>query len=115
MADKVLFAELAMLGEFREIREPLLRLRFHAGRTFQANTTRRALRVLFAPHGQIKGGLLSVQSQAQVELIRSAYLIPSVLTEKLLCASVASTIPYWCRFKNFGGRQKIKLRRLLGI
>ncbi len=113
MTDRVLFAELAMLGELWEISEPLLRLRFHAGRTFQANTTMKALRTLFDPAKGNALSLLGLESRVHLELVRSSYRTPSRLRDKLLCVSTALVVPYWIRFKNFGGLQRRKLKRAL--
>ena len=110
MTDRVLFAELAMLGELWEIPEPLLRLRFHAGRTFQANTTLRDLQTLFDPN---TSSLLGLESRVQWELIRSSYKTPARLRDKFLCVSTALGLPSWVRFKNFGGLQRRRLRQAL--
>ena len=42
-ADHVLLAELALLGEFRELTEPLFLRRLHEGTSVRANTTKEAL------------------------------------------------------------------------
>ena len=113
MTDRVLFAELAMLGELWEIPEPLLRLRFHAGRTFQANTTMKALRTLFDPAKGSALSLLGLESRVQLELVRSSYRTPPRFRDKLLCVSTALVVPCWVRFKNFGGLQRRRLGRAL--
>jgi glycosyltransferase involved in cell wall biosynthesis len=110
MTDRVLFAELAMLGELWEIPEPLLRLRFHEGRTFQANTTLRALRTLFDPVKSNSASFLGLESRVRWELIRSSYRTPSRLRDKFLCVSIAFGVPSWVRFKNFAGLQRRRLR-----
>jgi glycosyltransferase involved in cell wall biosynthesis len=109
MADQVLFAELAMLGELREIREPLLRLRFHPDRSFVKHRTLDALRELFDPVEAKKKSLLTLHGRVQLELLRSACRMPTRATDRLLCIGTVMTVPYWCRFKAFGGRWKRKL------
>jgi len=113
MADRVLFAELAMLGEIREIREPLLRLRLHAGRTFQAHTDIRSLRALFDPLQRGKGSFLTLEGRVQLEFIRSACLVPTRWRDKCLCLGVALTVPGWRRFRNFGGLQRQRIINVL--
>lgn len=113
MTDRVLFAELAILGELWEVPEPLLRLRFHEGRTFQANTTLKALRTLFDPTKRNAVSPLSMESRFHLELVRSSYKTPSRIRDRFRCASVALVMPPWIRFKNFGGLQKRKLLRAL--
>jgi len=111
LADRVLFAELAMLGEIWEVREPLLRLRFHSGRTFQAHTTPEAVRKLFDPAGRKKNSFLSLEARAHLELVRSSYQTPPRLRDKASCLITALVVPWWVRFKNFGGMQKRRLRQ----
>ena len=114
MYDQVLFAELAMLGIFVEIPEPLLRIRKHARRTFTANKSRLALRELFTPGQGHRFKLLGIRTRMHLELVRSALLVPATLRDKLLCTAVALAIPQWCAFRDFGGRQKRKLLQALG-
>jgi glycosyltransferase involved in cell wall biosynthesis len=108
MSDHVLFAELAMLGVFVEIPEPLLRIRRHPGRTFTANKTKEALRDLFTPGDGHKFSLLSLWGRTHLEVQRSALLIPPSLRDKMLCFAVALALPQWRNFKGFGGKQKRK-------
>jgi glycosyltransferase involved in cell wall biosynthesis len=108
MADHVLFAELAMLGVFIELPQPLLRIRRHPGRTFTANKTPEALRELFAPGLRHKVPGLSLRTRMELELMRSAALLPIPLGERILCTTVAG----WESFREFGGRQKQKLMRM---
>ena len=112
-ADKILFSELAMLGEFLELPEPLLRLRIHQGRSFAQHTTPEALRELFDPANRGKSTFLTIKGRVRLELIRSAWRIPSRLPDRLLCLWVALAMPNWRNFKDFGGRQKRKLARLI--
>jgi hypothetical protein len=106
-ADHVLFSELAMLGVFVEISEPLLRIRRHPGRTFTANHNPQALRELFAPGRRHIFPRLSLRTRMEFELMRGALLLPISFRERILCAAVAA----WETFRAFGGRQK---RKLLG-
>jgi hypothetical protein len=109
MADHVLFAELAMLGVFVEIPEPLLRIRRHPGRTFTANKSAQALRELFLPGSGRGLSLLGVKVRRELEVIRSAMLVPPRFGDKVMCTAVAAIRPQWRSFTAFGGRQRRKL------
>lgn len=113
MADQVLFGELAMLGMFIELQEPLLRLRIHDGRSFTKYKDPQSLRELFDPFNKGKRAFLSIEGRVQLELLRSAWRVPPRLWDKLSCVCVAITVPSWRRFRGFGGRQKRKLRAML--
>jgi glycosyltransferase involved in cell wall biosynthesis len=111
-ADHVLCAELAMLGRFVEIPEPLLRIRRHPGRTFDANKTEDSLLNLFDPDHKERHLIRGVQARMKVELIRSGFRVPRTLRDKVLCTAVAIVKPQWETFRAFGGRQKRKLRQV---
>jgi glycosyltransferase involved in cell wall biosynthesis len=108
-SDHVLFAELAMLGEFIEIPEPLLRIRKHSGRTFTANKDPKALRELFTPGRGSRFLPISLRTHMELELIRGALVIPLSLRDRVLCTLWAVCKPQWENFRAFGGRQKAKL------
>ena len=108
-SDYVLLSELAMLGQFVELQDPVLRIRRHAGRTFTVNKSERALRELFSPGQGDKVALVSVRMRMECELIRSAVVVPPGLKDKVLCTAVAFAVPQWKHLKAFGGRQKRRL------
>lgn len=112
MSDHVLCAELAMLGTFVEISEPLLRIRRHPGRTFAANHTAEALRRLFAPDAKPRFYQPKLWTQVNIELIKAAAVVPPRFRDKVLCTIVAVGKPQWEALRAFAGRQK---RRVLGI
>jgi hypothetical protein len=109
MSDRVLLAELAMLGVIIEVPEPLLRIRQHPGRTFTAHTQVAALREIFLPGSAHRASLLSMKKRAELELIRSAVLVPEEPRDKVLCTAVAVAKPQWENFRSFGGRHRRKL------
>src|SRR5882724_5779416 len=113
MSDHVLFAELAMLGVFVELSEPLLRIRRHPGRTFTATRSSKVLREMFAPGRGHRVLPVSMRTHMVAELIRSAMLIPPRPRDKVLCTAVALAVPQWRTFRAFGGRQKRRLYRKL--
>jgi glycosyltransferase involved in cell wall biosynthesis len=112
-ADHVLLGELAMLSVFVEVREPLLRIRRHPGRTFTANKTAKALREIFTPGRGARFLPVTMRTKMAAEIVRSAMLIPPLLRDKVLCTAVALTVPQWRTFRAFGGRQKQKIFGLL--
>jgi hypothetical protein len=113
MSDHVLLSELAMLGVFVELAEPLLRIRRHPGRTFTANKSSKALRELFAPGLGHRFPPVSMKMHMGAELLRATVLIPPRPRDKILCAAVALSVPPWRNFRAFGGRYKQKLYRML--
>ena len=113
MADHVLLAELSMLGAFVELPDPLMRIRQHAGRTFNANKTARALRELFTPGRAHQFMPVSLRTRMKAELVRSAVLVPATRRDKALCTAVALVVPQWRTVRSFGGRQKQKVLRTL--
>jgi glycosyltransferase involved in cell wall biosynthesis len=109
MSDHVLLSELAMLGVFVQIPEPVLRIRRHPGRSFAANTSAKALRELFNP-GHGKQFLpIGIRTRMNLELVHSALRAPIGTTDRLLCTGVVS----WEIFRGFGSRQKRALSALL--
>jgi glycosyltransferase involved in cell wall biosynthesis len=111
-SDHVLFAELAMLGSFVEIPEPLLRIRRHPGRTYTTTQDPQQLREMFTPGKGHRFPAMGLRTRMKLELIRSAALIPTRWRDKLLCTAVAAVMPQWRTFRAFGGRQKQKLLRM---
>jgi hypothetical protein len=109
MGDRVLFAELAMLGELREIREPLYRLRLHPGRSLQTHTTAQARRELFDPAQAGRRPVLSIEGRVHAELVAGAWLTPCGLRSKLACVGTALVVPPWLSLRNFGGRWRQRL------
>jgi glycosyltransferase involved in cell wall biosynthesis len=113
IADRVLFGELAMLGVFVELSEPLLRLRIHEGRSFTHYKDAQSLRALFDPANKTTRPFLSIEGRVQLELLRSAWQIPTRLSDKLTCVCAAVAAENWRKFKSIGGRQKRKLRCMI--
>jgi hypothetical protein len=109
----VLFAELAMLGTFIELSEPLLQIRRHPGRTFDANRTKAAFREVFTPGRGSQFTLLSLWGRVYLELVRAAVRVPARARDKALCATVALFVPQYRNLRNFGGRQRRWLARVL--
>jgi glycosyltransferase involved in cell wall biosynthesis len=109
-SDRVLFAELAMLGEFVEICEPLVKYRIHTGSSFRAHSTHQARRELFNPAMIGRRSILTHEGRLHLELLRRALLTRQDFGDRLMCLGVAAVIPPWQRFRNFGGRWKERIR-----
>jgi glycosyltransferase involved in cell wall biosynthesis len=112
MSDYVLLSELAMLGPIVELPEPLLRIRRHPGRTFTAHHTSTSLRELFSPGRKHRMTLVSVRTRAELELVRSAVLVPTNVRDKVLCVAVAILKPQWEAFRAFAGRHARRLTQM---
>lgn len=113
MADRVLFSELAMLGEICELPEPLIQIRIHEGRSFTKHKSAESLRELFDPSAAREKKFVSLESRVRLELLRSAWRIPESFSDKLKCVAVVVTAPVWRDFKIFGCQQKRRIIRLL--
>ena len=111
----VLLAELEMLGILVEIPEPLLRIRRHPGRSWNANKTVRQLRELFDPEQGHRFSALGVWGRVNLELVRSALIIPLKPHDRVLCFAVALVVPQYWNFRNFLGRQKRKILPKLSL
>jgi glycosyltransferase involved in cell wall biosynthesis len=109
-ADYVLLGELAMLGEIREVKEVLFRLRAHAKRSMKANAGKRARAAWYDPAAARRLFVLPNWERMIWEMFKSALRSPLPITEKLLCCATVPVTHYWRRFRNAGGRLKAKLK-----
>jgi hypothetical protein len=100
-----------MLGELWEIREPLLFLRAHAGRSTFANTDPDALREWYDPFEATKPALIPLKTKADLEIVRSALRLPLPWREKVLCVGIALALPCWFGLREF----TYPLRKKIGL
>jgi glycosyltransferase involved in cell wall biosynthesis len=107
-SDHVLLAELEMLGILVEIPEPLLRIRRHQGRSWNANRTVRELRELFNPGRGHRWSPLGVWGRINLELVRSALTIPLRPRDRVMCFAVALVVPQYWWLRSYLGRQRRK-------
>jgi len=110
-SDGVFLAELAMLGEFREVKEVLLCLRHHSGQSFGANRTPDYIRAWFDPQTARKPHAFPLKARADLEVVRSVLRAPLPLGARILCLLVAVAVPCWLRFRAWS----FPLRRRLGL
>jgi len=110
-SDKAYLAELSMLGEFREVKEVLLCLRDHPGRSCRANATPDSIRAWYDPQATKKPWALPLRARADLEVVRSVLRLPLPWNERILCLFVAMAVPCWLRFRAWS----FPLRRRLGL
>lgn len=96
-SDKVLIAELAMLGEIWQVKEPLFFLREHPGRSTRAFKTAEARREWAAPSAGKKPTVLSILVKSDLEVVRSVFRLPMRPSDRVRCLAVASWLPVWRR------------------
>lgn len=111
-SDYVLFTELAMLGEIREVPEPLFRKRFHAGRSTEAQSSIKAYRAWMSPARVCRRSLLPQQLKLAVEYVRSAWRLPIPIRDRITC-SVSVLVAHYRR-RNQGRVERWK-RRLAAL
>jgi len=114
-ADYVLLAELAMLGEIREVNEVLFRLRAHAKRSMKAHAGSRARAAWYDPSAARRLFVMPNWERMVWELLKSAVRSRLPLSEKSKCCVVIPATHYWRRFRNAAGRLKSKLKVALGV
>lgn len=114
-ADYVLLGELAMLGEIREIDEVLFRLRAHPKRSMKAHASARARAAWYDPTSAGKRFMLPNWERMVWELLKSVWRSPLTPAEKAKCGLVVPGAHYLVRFRNAGGRLKVRLKAALGV
>ena len=110
-SDKVHLAELAMLGELWEIREPLINIRVHAGRSTRANRTPDALRAWWNPSEAKKAAVVPVKARTDLEIVRSTLRLRLPWFDRILCFVVALAVPSWFRLRDWS----FPVRKRLGL
>ena len=110
-ADYVLLAELALLGEIREVPHALLRKRIHPGRSMEAHRTKEEHMAWFDPRNRGKRRFLQVNDRVTLEYFRSVWHVPMGLRDKVACAYVI----FICTQRNRAGRWKRRIRKLFGL
>jgi glycosyltransferase involved in cell wall biosynthesis len=111
-ADYVLLAELAMLGEIRQVDEILFRLRAHPKRSVQANPGARAQAAWYDPNAAWKWLVMPSWERMVWELMKSTQRSSLPYVERTACGVSAVATHYWRRTKDAGGRLKRRIRAL---
>lgn len=112
-ADYVMLAELAMLGEIREVPHPLLRKRIHPGRSMEAHRTEREHLAWFDPKALRRKRFLQPSDRRALECLLAVNHIQMNLKDKLACAYVSIV----CTQRRSGRieRWRRRVRRVLGM
>lgn len=113
VSDVVLFAELAMRGGLYEVDEPLLRLRFHEGRSFEAHKAPHALWLLFDPAAGGSRMFQSIAARVRLELLKTVWRVPNTSRERAALLAVAVGVPLVRTVRKYGGRQRRKVLQAL--
>jgi hypothetical protein len=112
-SDYVLLAELAMLGQFIEVPEPLFVRRLHPMISTRANVGFAQLQAWWGAGPT--GFRLPVSPMVRLgyEYVRSINRLDLPLADKCLCYVTALSVWYVREFRNWAGRQRIRLLKKL--
>ncbi|MBN7795252.1 glycosyltransferase family 2 protein [Parahaliea mediterranea] len=120
-SDYVLLAELAMLGELWEVREPLYLRRIHHGASQYANTSNQAVQAWFDPSRRLTFTRFhtwfpttSIRVRLLTEWIKSTQTIGISRYDSILCGLSVPVVYGYARFRCFAGNIKAHLLRPLG-
>jgi len=108
-ADLVLVAQMAVLGEIREVPLQLLRKRIHPGRPQERIGTREELLSWYNPQNPTGRQLLPDGYEMTLQYIRGVWKLPVTSRQKVLC-SAAIVLQ-----RHRGVRARRGLRRLFGL
>ncbi len=109
LADAALLAELALLGTFRQVREPLFLRRYHQGRSLMANPTPVAHAAWYDPAQATRRAVLP-QTRLTRELLRRTATADLSTRDRLRASAMVLrhwTTPHW---RHIGGELKMALR-----
>jgi glycosyltransferase involved in cell wall biosynthesis len=114
MDDMGLLAELAVVGEFWELREVLLKIRVHAENANKTHATTRSHAIWLDPANQRKCVVLNPRVQLFLESFRSIMHLPLRRREKLLCCATVLAAYSERPLRHLAGKWRIRLseRRL---
>jgi glycosyltransferase involved in cell wall biosynthesis len=113
-SDYVLTAEVAMLGEIREIPEVLLRRTIQKDRGTAAVINDKRAWVAFSTHNARSRTILSVRERLTLEYFRAPWRLPLKFTEKWVCSFTAVTAHYRRELWEHSGTGGRRLVQLLG-
>jgi glycosyltransferase involved in cell wall biosynthesis len=110
--DRVLLAELAMLGEIWEIPEVLWKLRFHDRNAHRLNRTVQHYMTWISPANAARRFLMPPSVRLFREYLRGVRAIELSASDKLACYATVPFVHCLIPFRNFAGRQRARLSRL---
>jgi glycosyltransferase involved in cell wall biosynthesis len=114
-SDYVLLAELAMLGELREIPEILLQKRVYPGMSNVVHKSRSQWLAWLDSSRSSRTVVLPPAIHIGLECTKSVNRLSLTRGEKLQCHLAVPTTWYFRNLRNLGGRYKQKARQLLGL
>lgn len=110
-SDYVLLAELAMLGEIREVPEMLFQRRLHPRISTYANRSARDLLRWYDPSKRARGPLLPPMLALGKEYLGSVGRLPLGGSDRLRCRATVLSVWYERELRNLGGRYKARLKQ----
>lgn len=113
-SDFVLTAELAMLGEIREIPEILLRRTFSQSQGTAAVVKDHRAWMAWAAPTQRRRSILSVRERLALEYLRSSWLVPFHFTDRIACLLTVVIAHYRKHLWEHSGPQGQQVVRFLG-
>ena len=111
--DRVLLAELALLGEIWEIPDVLWKIRFHDRNAHRLNRTVKDYMIWMDAANAGQRFLMPPSVRLFQEYLRGIRAAKLSTTNKLACYATVPIVHCLAPFRNFGGRQKLRLARLL--
>ena len=110
-ADYVLLAEMAVLGELREVPDILFLRRVHPRISTYANRSAAELLQWFDPSRRRNRVWVAPWIWVGFEYVRSIRLLPLRTRDRWRCYTTAIGVWYWGLLRNFIGKHRRKLRR----
>jgi glycosyltransferase involved in cell wall biosynthesis len=114
-ADYVLLAELALLGQIREVPHVLFQRRVHPKISTYANRSAADLLKWYDPSKRASRMLVSPQLALGREYLRSISRLPLSRSERVRCRSTAIAVWYERELRNIGGKYKARLKKAVGF
>jgi glycosyltransferase involved in cell wall biosynthesis len=114
-SDYVLLAELALLGELREIPEILFQKRIYPGNSNVYYTDQNQWLAWMDSSHAGRRELLPTYLRIGWEFNKSISRLPLTAKEKALCRLAVSSTWYLRNLRRIGGRYKLQIRRGLGV
>jgi len=112
-ADNVLLAEMAMLGEIRELDEILFRMRAHSLRSMKANPSARARAVWYDPSAARKLFIMPNWERMVWEMLKAVSRSKLHPADKAKSFLTVPGVHYWRRFRNAGGLIKNRMKQCI--
>ena len=114
-ADNVLLAEMAMLGEIREVDEILFRLRAHSQRSMKANPSARARAAWYDPSAAGKLFIMPNWERMVLEMLKAVRRSKLHPVDMAQCFLTVPGVHYWRRFRNAGGLIKNRVKNCMSL